>query len=138
MRRTQQTLWLAGFTGVSTACIISFLASDISSVDRQSTLQPDALLAANTDQDQLITLYEVRKMLDGHFARLDADKDGLINPDEYAGQHINLFLTIDADSNQKLSPAEVRQHNMKGRSMKTYNATENQLDKTTYKLIEDL
>ena len=138
MRRTQQTLWLAGFTGVSTACIISFLTSDISSVDRQAVLQPDALLAANTDQDQLITLHEVRNMLEGHFARLDADKDGLINPDEYAGQHINLFLKIDADSNQKLSPTEVRQHNMKGVSMKMDNATKNQLYKTTYKKIEDL
>ena len=138
MRRNQQTLWLAGFTGVSTACIISFLTSDISSVDRQAVLQPDALLAANTDQDQLITLHEVRKMLDVHFARLDADKDGLINPDEYAGQHINLFLKIDADSNQKLSPTEVRQHNMKGVSMKMDNATKNQLYKTTYKKIEDL
>ena len=37
-------------------------------------------------------------MLDGHFARLDADNNGLINRDEYAGRHINLFLTIDADS----------------------------------------
>ncbi|MBL81375.1 MAG: hypothetical protein CMM80_02320 [Rhodospirillaceae bacterium] len=138
MRRTQQTLWLAGFTGVSTACIISFLTSNISSVDRQSVEQPDALLAANTDQDKLVTLYEVRQMLDGHFARLDADKDGFINPDEYAGQHINLFLAIDADSNQKLSPAEVRQHNLKGVTMKLDNMTKNQLYKTTYKKIEDL
>ena len=84
MRKTQQTLWLAGFTGVSTACIISFLISDISSVDRPSVSQPDSLLAANTNQDQLVTLNEVREMLDGHFTRLDTNKDGMINPDEYA------------------------------------------------------
>ena len=76
MRKTQQTLWLAGFTGVSTACIISFLISDISSVDRPSVSQPDSLLAANTNQDQLVTLNEVREMLHGHFTRLDTDKDG--------------------------------------------------------------
>ena len=117
MRKTQQTLWLAGFTGVSTACIISLLTTDISSVDRPSASQPDALLAANIDQDQLVTLDEVRHMLEGHFGRLDTDKDGMINPDEYADQHIKLFLTIDADSDQKLSPAEIRLHNMKGLSM---------------------
>ena len=117
MRKTQQTLWLAGFTGVSTACIISLLITDISSVDRPSVSQPDALLAANIDQDQLVTLHEVRQMLEGHFGRLDTDKDGMINPDEYADQHIKLFLTIDADSNKNLSPAEVRLHNMKELSM---------------------
>ena len=117
MRKTQQTLWLAGFTGVSTACIISLLTTDISSVERPSASQPDALLAANIDQDQLVTLHEVRQMLEGHFGRLDTDKDGMINPDEYADQHIKLFLTIDADFNQQLSPAEVRLHNMKGLSM---------------------
>tara|TARA_Y200000002_G_C22472779_1_gene575333 strand:- start:25 stop:441 length:417 start_codon:yes stop_codon:yes gene_type:complete len=137
MRKTQQTLWLAGFTGVGTACIISLLTTDISSVDRPSASQPDALLAANIDQDQLVTLHEVRQMLEGHFGRLDTDKDGMINPDEYAIQHIKLFLTIDADSNQKLSPAEVRLHNMKGLSMKRNIATKNLLYKTTYKKIED-
>ena len=138
MRKTQQSLWLGGFTGVSTACIICLLSTDISSVERPSALQPDALLAANIDQDQLVTLHEVRQMLEGHFGRLDTDKDGMINPDEYAGQRINLFLTIDADSNQKLSPAEVRQHNMKGVNMKMDNANKNQLYTTTYKKIEDL
>ena len=117
MRKTQQTLWLAGFAGVSTTCIISLLTTDISSVDRPSASQPDALLAANIDQDELVTLHEVRQMLQGHFGRLDTDKDGMINPDEYADQHIKLFLTIDADSDQKLSPAEIRLHNMKGLSM---------------------
>ena len=118
MRKTQQTLWLAGFIGVSTACIISLLTADISSVDRPSASQPDALLAANIDQNQLVTLHEVRQMLEGHFGRLDTDKDGMINPDEYADKHIKLFLTIDADSNQKLTKAEVRMHNMKGLNMK--------------------
>ena len=136
MRKTQQTLWLAGFNGVCTACIISLLTTDISSVDRPSASQPDALLAANIDQDQMVTLHEVRKMLEGHFGRLDADKDGMINLDEYADQHIKLFLTIDADSNKKLSPAEVRLHNMKGPSMKRNIATKNLLYKTTYKKIE--
>ena len=123
MRKTQQTLWLAGFAGVSTTCIISLLTTDISSVDRPSASQPDALLAANIDQNQLVTLHEVRQMLKSHFGRLDTDKDGMINPDEYADQHIKLFLTIDADSNQKLSPTEVRLHNMKGLSMKRNIAT---------------
>ncbi len=129
MRKTQQTFWLAGFIGVSAACIISFLNSDISSVDRPSVLQLDTLLAANTVQDQPVTLYEVRRMLDGHFARLDTDKDGMINPDEYAGRHINLFLAIDADANQKLSPAEIRfhnmnRHNLRGNNMKRDNTTQ--------------
>ena len=137
MRKTQQTLWLAGFTGISTACIISLLAADISSVDHPSASQPDALLAANIDQDQLVTLHEVRQMLEGHFGRLDTNKDGMINPDEYADQHIKLFLSIDADSNQKLTKAEVRLHNMKGLSMKKISATETQLYKTTYKKIAD-
>ena len=136
MRKTQQTFWLAGFIGVSTACIISLLTTDISSVDHQSASQPDALLAANIDQDQLVTLHEVRQMLEGHFGRLDTNKDGMINPDEYAKQHIKLFLTIDADSNQKLSPTEIRLHNMKGRSMRSDNATKNLLYKTTYKKIK--
>ena len=117
MRKSQQTLWLAGFTGVSAALIISLLTTDISSVERPSASQPDALLAANNDQDHLVTLHEVKQMLEGHFGRLDTDKDGMINPDEYADQHIKLFLTIDADSNQKLSPAEVHLYNMKGLSM---------------------
>ena len=117
MRKTQQTLWLAGFIGISTACIISLLTTDISSVDRPPASQPYALLAANIDQDQLVSLHEVKQMLEGHFGRLDTNKDGMINLDEYADQHIKLFLTIDADSNQKLSPAEVRLHNMKGLSM---------------------
>ena len=64
-----------------------------------------------------MTLHEVRHMLEGHFERLDSNRDGMINLDEYADQHIKLFLTIDVDSNQKLSPAEVRLHNMKGLSM---------------------
>ena len=95
------------------------------------------LLAANIDQDQLVSLHEVKQMLEGHFGRLDTNKDGMINLDEYADQHIKLFLTIDADSNQKLSPAEVRLYNMKGVSMKRNIATKNQLYKTTYKKIED-
>ena len=133
MRKTQQTLWLAGFTGVSTACIISFLISDISSVDHPSVSQPDALLAANTDQDQLVTLHEVRQMLDNHFARLDTDKDGVINRDEYAGRHINLFWAIDTDSNRKLSPTEIRLHNMKAYNMKREEATQSLIHRTTYK-----
>ena len=137
MRKRQQTLWLAGFTGVSTALLISLLTADISSVERPSASQPDALLAANIDKDQLVTLHEVRQMLEGHFGRLDTDKDGMINPDEYAEQHIKLFLTIDADSNQKLSPAEVRLHNMKGLSMKRNIATKNLLYETTYKNIAE-
>ena len=76
-------------------------------------------------------------MLEGHFGRLDTDNDGMINPDEYAEQHIKLFLTIDADSNQKLSKAEVRLHNVKGLSMKRNIATKNLFYKTTYKKIED-
>ena len=137
MRKSQQTLWLAGFTGVSTALIISILTTDISSVERPSASQPDALLAANIDQDQLVTLHEVRQMLKGHFGRLDTDKDGMINPDEYADQHIKLFLTIDADSNRKLTKAEVRLHNMKRLSMERDIATKNLLYKTTFKKIED-
>ena len=137
MRKSQQFLWLSGFTGVSITLIISLLTTDISSVERPSASQPDALLAANIDQDQLVTLHEVRQMLEGHFGRLDTDKDGMINPDEYADQHIKLFLTIDADSNQKLSPAEVRLHNMKGLSMKRNFTTKNLLYKTTYKKIEN-
>ena len=137
MRKTQQTLWLAGFTGVSTACIISLLTSDISSVELPSASQPDALLAANIDQDQLVTLHEVRQMLKGHFGRLDTDKDGMINPDEYADQHIKLFFTIDADSNKKLTKAEVRLHYMKRLSMEKNIATKNLLLKTTFKKTED-
>ena len=60
-----------------------------------------------------MTFNEVREMLDGHFARPDTDKDGMINPDEYAERHISLFLAIDADSNRKLSPTEMRLYNMK-------------------------
>ena len=137
MRKTQQTLWLAGFIGVCTACIISLLTTDISTVDRPSASQPDALLAANIDQDQLVTLHEVRQMLEGHFGRLDSDKDGMIDLDEYADQHIKLFLTIDADSNEKLSRAEVRLHNLKGLSMERNIATKNLLYKKTYKKIEN-
>ena len=137
MKKTQQTLWLAGFTGVSTACIISLLTTDITSVDRPSASQPDALLAANVDQDQLVTLHEVKQMIEGHFGRLDTNKDGMINPDEIAEQHIKLFLTIDADSNQKLSKVEVRLHNMKGLSMERNIATKNLLYKTTFKKIEN-
>ena len=136
MRKTQQTFWLAGFIGVSTACIISLLTTDRSSVERPSASQPHALLAANIDQDQLVTLHEVRQMLEGHFGRLDTDKDGMINPDEYADQHIKLFLTIDADSNQKLSLAEVRLHNMKGLRMKRDIATKNISHNSTYKKIK--
>ena len=136
MIKSQQFLWLSGFIGVSIALIISLLTTDISSVERPSASQPDALLAANIDQDQLVTLHEVRQMLEGHFGRLDTDKDGMINPDEYADQHIKLFLTIDADSNQKLSSAEIRLHNMKGLRMKSNIATKNLLHKTTYKKVE--
>ena len=138
MIKQQQTLWLAGFVGVSTACIISLLASDVSPIDHQSVSHPDALLAANIDQDQLVTLYEVRQMLNVHFARLDRDEDGMINPDEFAGKHINLFLTIDADSNQKLSPTEIRLHNIKGLELKRDNATKDLHHRTTYKNTEDL
>ena len=137
MRKTQQTFWLAGFIGVSMACIISLLTTDITSVDRPSASQPDALLAANIDQDQLVTLHEVRQMLEGHFGRLDTDKDGMINPDEYADQHIKLFLTIDTDFNKKLSKAEVRLHNMKRLSMERNIVPKNLLYKTTYKKIKN-
>ncbi len=137
MRKSQQFLWLSGFTGVSITLIISLLTTDISSVERPSESQPYALLAANIDQDQLVTLHEVRQMLEVHFGRLDTDKDGMINPDEYADQHIKLFLNIDADSNQKLSKSEVRLHNMKGLSIESNIATKNLLYKTTYKKIED-
>ena len=106
MTKTQQTLWLAGFTGVSTACIFSFMISGIHSIERPSTSQPDALLAANSDKNQLVTLREVRQMLNGNFAKLDIDKDGMINPDEYAGRHISLFLAIDSDSESKTIPQQ--------------------------------
>ena len=76
-------------------------------------------------------------MLEGHFGRLDTDKDGMINPYEYANQHIKLFLTIDADSDKTLSPAEVRVHNLQGVSMKRNIKTKNLLYKTTHKKIED-
>ena len=73
MGKTQQTLWLAGFTGLSATCITSFCFL----LPSWMTLHqpPDrlrlccALLAANTDSDQT-TLTEVKQMLDGHFARL--------------------------------------------------------------------
>lgn len=132
MRKTQQTFWLAGFTGVSTACIMSFLISHISSVDRPYVSQPDSLLAANNNQDQLVTLHEVKEMLDGHFALLDTNKDGMINPDEYAGRHISLFLAIDVDSNRKLSPEEIRLHNMKGYKMKGYKSNQSLIYETTH------
>ena len=61
----------------------------------------------------------------------------MINPDEYADQHLKLFLTIDADSNQKLSKAEVRLHNMTGLNMEKNIATKSLLYKTTHKNIED-
>ena len=137
MIKKQQTLWLAGFTGVGTACIISFLISNVSPIDRPSMSQPDTLLAANIDADQMVTIHEVKQMLESHFGRLDTDKDGMINPDEYADQHIKLFLTIDADSNKKLTKAELRLHNMKRLSMERNIATKNLLYKTTYKKIED-
>ena len=127
MRKTQQTLWLAGFTGVSAACIFSFMISDIHSIDHPSTSQPDALLAANANEDQLVTLHEVRQMLNDHFAQLDIDEDGMLNPDEYAGRHISLFLAIDSDSNRKLSPAEIRLHNIKRRNIKRDDAPQSQL-----------
>jgi len=132
MIKKQQTLWFAGFTGVSAACIISFLISNVSSINRPSMSQPDTLLAANIDADQMVTLNELRQMLNNHFARLDADKDGMINPDEYAGRHINLFLTIDRNSNQKLSPTEIRLHNMRGHNMRRDRITQSLLSKTTY------
>ncbi len=132
MIKKQQTLWLAGFTGVGTACIISFSISNVSPIDRPSMSQPDTLLAANIDADQMVTLHEVRQMLDSHFARLDTDKDGMINPDEYAGRHINLFLTIDRNSNQELSPTEIRLHNMKGHNLRRDRAAQSLLYKTTY------
>ena len=137
MRKTQQTVWLAAFTVVNTACIISLLNTDISSVDRRSASQPDAFLAASIDQNQLVTPHEVRQMLEGHFERLDTDKDSMINPNEYANQHIKLFLAINADSNQKLSKAEVRLHNMKWLSIERNIATKILLYKKTYKKIED-
>ena len=84
-----------------------------------------------------MTLHEVKQMLEGHFGRLDTDKDGMINPDEYADQHIKLFLTIDADSNKKLTKAEVHLHNVKRLSMERNIATKNLLYKTTFKKIED-
>lgn len=133
MRKTQQNLWLAGFAGVSTACIINFLITDVSSVDHESVPQPYALLAANTNQDQMVTFREVKKMLDSHFTRLDTDKDGMITLDEYAGRHINLFLAIDADSNRKLSPAEIRLHNMKRHNIKRDGEAQSLIYKTTYK-----
>lgn len=114
MGKNQQTMWLAGFTGLSAACVISALlsagpTSPISSAP-SAPRQPHALLAANTNHDQTITLAEVRQMLEGHFAKLDTDSDGLIDRDEYAGRHIHLFAAIDADQDQILTPAEVRLH----------------------------
>mgnify|MGYP005749459683 CR=1 FL=1 len=132
MIKKQQSLWLAGFTGVSTACIMSFLISNVSPIDRPFMSQPDTLLAANIDADQMVTLNELRQMLDSHFARLDTDKDGMINPDEYAGRHINLFLTIDRNSNQKLSPTEIRLHNMRGHNMRRDRVTQSLLYMSTY------
>ena len=115
MGKTQQTLWLAGFTGLSATCMTSFLFSvaqldDPASAPRQAEAQPHALLAANTDSDQTITLTEVKQMLDGHFARLDTDNNGLIDRDEYAGRHLHLFARIDDDQDQMLTPEEVRSH----------------------------
>ena len=60
MGKTQQTLWLAGFTGLSATCMTSFLFSvaqldDPASAPRQAEAQPHALLAANSDSDQTIT-----------------------------------------------------------------------------------
>lgn len=114
MGKYQQTMWLAGLTGLSAACVTSFLLSTGStepvSSEPPQPAHPHALLAANTDRDQTVTLAEVRQMLDGHFTKLDADKDGLIDRDEYAGRHIHLFTAIDTDHNQMLTPAELRQH----------------------------
>ena len=115
MGKTQQTLWLAGFTGLSATCMTSFLFSvaqldDPASAPRQAEAQPYALLAANTDSDQTITLTEVKQMLDGHFSRLDTDRNGLIDRDEYAGRHLHLFARVDDDKDQMLTPAEVRSH----------------------------
>ena len=115
MSKTQQTLWLAGFAGLSATCIASFLFSSAhldepSSPQRQAGTQPHALLAANTDRDQTVTLSEVKHMLEGHFARLDTDSNGLIDRDEYAGRHLYLFKTIDGDQNNVVTPAEVRSH----------------------------
>ena len=115
MGKTQQAVWLAGFAGLSVTCLASFLVSvahlDEPASDYNKTgLQPHALLAANTDQDQAITLIEVKHMLEGHFARLDTDSNGLIDRDEYAGRHLRLFSQIDQDQNSSLTPAEVRSH----------------------------
>ena len=132
MTKRQQTLWFAGFTGVSAACIISFLTSNIHTFQQSPVFQPDALLAANVNQDKLVTLSEVRQMFEGHFARLDKDKDGLINPDEFAERHIHLFALIDVDSNQNLTPEEIRHHNLFGRDQNGNNQTQSLLYNTIY------
>ena len=64
-------------------------------------------------------------------------KDGMINSEEYPDQDIKLFLTIDADSNEKLSPAEVLIYNMKGLGIKKNIATKNLIYKTPCKKIDD-
>ena len=56
MGKTQQTLWLAGFTGLSATCMTSFLFSvaqldDPASAPRQAEAQPHALLAAILEEN---------------------------------------------------------------------------------------
>ena len=114
MGKQQQTLWLAGFAGLSAACAASWLTSSAylapMAADRPANVQPHALLAANTDHDPEITLTELKQMLEGHFARLDRDSNGLIDRDEYASRHLHLFTSIDSDQNHRLTPVEVRTH----------------------------
>ena len=114
MGKTQQTLWLAGFTGLSATCMTSFLFS-VAQLDDPASA-PDRQRPSRTRcwrpirSDQTITLTEVKQMLDSHFARLDTDNNGLIDRDEYAGRHLHLFARIDDDQDQMLTPAEVRSH----------------------------
>ena len=116
MGKTQQTVWLAGFAGLGATCMASFLVSvahldEPESASHKTEPLPHALLAANTDRDQTITLTEVKQMLEGHFARLDTDRNGMIDRDEYAGRHLQLFTKVDDDQNQMLTPAEIRLQN---------------------------
>ena len=107
MGKQQQTLWLAGFAGLSAACAASWLTSSAylapMAADRPADVQPHGLLAANTDHDPEITLTELKQML-------DRDSNGLIDRDEYASRHLHLFTSIDSDQNHRLTPVEVRTH----------------------------
>ena len=132
MRKRQQTLWLAGFVGVSAACIISFLTSNILQVDQPSDQHFHPLLAANPDQGKLVKLSDVSSMFDEHFERPKSKNDILIDSHEYAERNIHLFSPSDLAPNHNFTPPEIRHHNFHGSNLLNFNQSQSLLYKSAY------